>query len=138
MPSYLLDTHEWIWFLRGDATRLKASAVEEFLSWQRAEILCVSSASVWEIAVAVSKGRLTLDTSVEDWIARSTVEGGLKLLPLTSSILIESTRLPEYSHKDPVERMIVATAREHNLTLVTRDDKLLQYGAKRHISVLKR
>jgi len=138
MSSYLLDTHEWLWFLRGDAARLKTSTVEEFLSWQRQEILFVSTASIWEVALSVSKGRLALGTSVEDWVGRSTVAGGLKLLPLTASILIESTRLPDYPYKDPGDRMIVATAMEHNLTLVTRDDRLLQYGAKRHVNVLKR
>jgi PIN domain nuclease of toxin-antitoxin system len=138
MSSYLLDTHEWLWFLRGDATRLNASAVEEFLNWQRQEILFVSTASIWEVALSVSKGRLALGTSVEDWVGRSTVAGGLKLLPLTASILIESTRLPDYPHKDPGDRMILATAIEHNLTLVTRDDTILKYGAKGHVKVLER
>lgn len=138
MPSYLLDTHEWIWFLRGDTARLNQSTVDEFLSWQEQEILYVSAASVWEIAVSVSKGRLTLGVSIEDWVERSTNDGGLKLLPLTPTILIESTRLPDSPHKDPGDRMIMATALEYDLTLVTRDDKILAYAAMGHVTALER
>jgi PIN domain nuclease of toxin-antitoxin system len=138
MSDYLLDTHEWIWFMRGDATRLNQATVDEFLLWQRQGVLFVSDASIWEIALAVSKGRLTLGISVEDWVARSTVEGGLKRLPLTPAILIESTQLPDYPYKDPGDRMIMATALAHDLTLVTRDEKILTYSASGAVKVLER
>jgi PIN domain nuclease of toxin-antitoxin system len=136
--GYLLDTHEWLWFLQGDATKLTSATVEEFLTWQRQGTLFVSAVSIWEIAVSVSKGRLDLGTSVENWVQRSVRDGGLNLLPLTASILIESTRLPGYAHKDPGDRMLMATALEHDLILVTRDAKILPYGAQGHVKVLAR
>jgi len=138
MPNYLLDTHEWIWFLGGDAAKLKESTVEEFLGWQEQGALFVSDVSIWEIAVSVSKGRLDLGMSVEDWISQSIVAGGLKRQSLTAGILIESTRLSGYPHKDPGDRMLIATAREHDLTFITRDDKILAYGQQGHVKILKR
>ncbi len=59
------------------------------------------------------------------------------MLPLTPRILIESTRLPGGLHLDPVDRILVATARELGLTLVTRDKLLLAYARKGHLNARK-
>lgn len=138
MGSFLLDTHEWLWLQNGDAAKLKAAAVRQFTELQRRGELFVSAVSIWEIAIAVSKERLYLGSSVEDWVQQGLADDGLQLLPLTPRILIESTRLADYPHGDPGDRMLIATAREQDLTLITRDDKILAYGAEGHVKVLKR
>lgn len=138
MGSFLLDTHEWLWFQNGDAAKLKAAAVRQFTELQRRGELFVSAVSIWEIAIAVSKERLYLGSSVEDWVQQGLADDGLQLRPLTPRILIESTRLAGYPHGDPGDRMLIATAREQDLTLITRDDKILAYGAEGHVKVLKR
>jgi PIN domain nuclease of toxin-antitoxin system len=129
----LLDTHVWFWFQSGNSQRLSQTFVRQLESRQRAGELFVSACSAWEIANLVAKQRITLDRSVEHWIESGLEDGGLRLLPLTTRILIESTRLPGEIHRDPADRMIVATAREHNLTLLSRDESILAYAADGHV-----
>jgi len=92
-----------------------------------ADRLAVSLASVWEIAVKVQVGKLQLDMPVEDWIRRSLLHPKIELLPLSPMLVVFSTQLPGSFHKDPFDRAIVATAIRENLTLVTRDDRMLRY-----------
>jgi PIN domain nuclease of toxin-antitoxin system len=80
---------------------------------------------------------MDIGMSIDRFLHEATVDGGLQLLPITTQILIESTRLPGNIHRDPSDRILVATAREHGLTLLTRDRDLLAYGRKGHLSVLK-
>jgi len=138
MSNYLLDTHEWLWLQNGDTKKLKPAVVKEFIQLQKRGELFVSAISVWEIALSVSKQRLYLGSSVEDWIEEGLTDDGLQLLPLTPTILIESTRLAGYSFGDPGDRILIATARENDLILVTRDRKILNYGAEGHVKVLER
>jgi len=138
MTSFLLDTHIWLWFQNGDEKKLKPATVREFTDLQRHGKLFVSAISIWEIAISVSKQRLYLGASVEDWVEQGLMDDGLQLLPTTPRILIESTRLPGYPFGDPGDRILIATAREHDLTFITRDDKILKYAAQSHLRVLKR
>ena len=75
----------------------------------------------------VSIGELRLGCPVSDWLAKATNPDGISLLPLTVDISIESNQLPGIFHRDPADQMITATARVHKLTLLTLDEKLLEY-----------
>ena len=75
---------------------------------------------------------------VENWVAAGTTDGGLQLIDVSVRVLIESTRLPGDVHRDPADRMLLATVREHGMTLVTRDDRLVAYGAQGHARVMRR
>jgi PIN domain nuclease of toxin-antitoxin system len=70
------------------------------------------------------------------WFARLLGLAGVRLAPLTPEILIESALLPGEPPKDPADRMIVATARQHGLLLITRDRKLTAYAVQDHLRVL--
>ena len=83
--------------------------------------------SVWEVAMLVSKKRLAMSHSPHDWLNRLPSIPTLHLLPATPQILIDSTQLPGTFHGDPADRIIVATARAHDLTLLTTDEKILVY-----------
>ena len=72
-------------------------------------------------------GRLTLPCSVTDWITAALSYPGIALLDLTPRIAIESTQLPGTFHRDPADQIIVATARVHNLSLLTVDHKIRAY-----------
>jgi PIN domain nuclease of toxin-antitoxin system len=133
----LLDTHYWLWLQTGHAGRLSSQARNELLTLQRNSLLYLSAVSVWEVARLVADGDMDIGMSIDRFLQEATVDGGLQLLPLTTQILIESTRLPGNIHRDPSDRILVATAREHGLTLLTRDRDLLAYGRKGHLSVLK-
>ncbi|ADV84945.1 type II toxin-antitoxin system VapC family toxin [Terriglobus saanensis] len=130
MPGFLLDTHIWLWLQSGNDHYISPDFVADTDEWLKERKLFISAASVWEISLLIGKKRINLFTSIEHWIDRATEDNGLQLLPLTTEILIESTRLPDLKHKDPADRMLLATARLYDLTLVTRDETMLKWSRK--------
>lgn len=135
-PALLLDTHCWVWIQFGQEekfTRAARSSIERAAHTSR---LLVSVISVWEIGMLESKGRLVLKMSCAEWIKQALATPGLGLAPLTPEIAIESSRLPGAFHGDPADRILVATARITGARLLTKDQRLLEYGRQRHVSVL--
>jgi PIN domain nuclease of toxin-antitoxin system len=92
---------------------------------------------VLEVARLAAYGQIDLGMTVDRFVNEATRDGGFQLVPLSLRVLIESTRLPGDLHRDPSDRLLVATAREHGLTLVTRDGELLRYSRKGHIRTMK-
>lgn len=121
----ILDTHVWIWHVQGD-TRLKTET-SEIIQQNEPIGLGISAISLWEVAKAVKLGRLALPIDVDDWLAQAIAYPGIQLLPLSSQIAVESTRLPGKFHKDPADQIIVATARVYDCPLLTYDSKILNY-----------
>lgn len=138
MNGYLLDTHIWIWIQTNNTSYLHDLTPQETARWQRQGRLFLSAASVWELGVAYARGRVDLGTSIDQWIDTAMEDGGIQLLQLSTRVLLESTRLPATFHRDPGDRMLVATARDHDLTLVTRDERILRYGKEGYVKVLAR
>jgi PIN domain nuclease of toxin-antitoxin system len=137
VTGYLLDTHIWIWVQQRNTSELTTESFSQVESWQRLGRAFVSAISVLEIARLVADGQLDIPSTVDQFIVDGTIDGGLQLLPLSTRILIESTRLPGKIHRDPADRLLAATARQHSLTLVTRDKELFAYGRKGYVNVLK-
>ena len=119
----LLDTCAYLWFF-SDRRAMSEEANEQL---DGADRFGVSLASVWEVAVKVQVGKLTLDLPVDDWVRRSLLHPAVELLPLTPMLVVFATQLPGVFHKDPFDRAIVATAIHENLTVVTRDTRILAY-----------
>ena len=120
----ILDTHIWVWW-ESDSSRL-TRPYREMLS-RPDEQFAVSIISCWEVAKLVQYGRLDLDRPVNAWIESALSRPGFELLPLTPSIVVESTQLPEPCHRDPADQLIIATARVHGIRLLTADAKILAY-----------
>jgi PIN domain nuclease of toxin-antitoxin system len=118
----LLDTHAFLWFLAGDArlSRRAAKAIEASDEWW------LSTASVWELAIKASLGRLTLPSPVLDYVSAK-VREGLHVLPVEWPHAAAVERLP-FHHRDPFDRLIVAQARFDRLTIVTKDRIFRKYG----------
>ena len=92
------------------------------------EVVGVSAISCWEIAKLVEYGRLELSTSLDEWFDQASgATLACNLLALTPEIAIESTRLPGEFHRDPADQIIVATARVYGCSLVTSDEKIVNY-----------
>lgn len=123
--TLLVDTHAFLWFMTGDG-RLSAAArqVMEDASagW------CLSAASVWEMAIKSSLGRLTLPAAATEYIAGK-VQAGLVVLPVEWSHAAAVERLPHH-HDDPFDRLIIAQAQAEGLSLVTRDVLFRDYGVR--------
>jgi len=123
----LLDTHAWIWWAAEDKRLSKRAATLISRATSDGAIL-LSPISIWELAKKVEKQQLVFDRPLRQWIERATQLPGVALAELTPEILIDSCDLPQPFHGDPADQIIVATARHHQATLVTKDSKLLDYG----------
>lgn len=83
-----------------------------------------------------AKGRLELKMSCAEWVKQALATPGLSLYPLNAEIALESSRLPGRFHGDPADRILLATARMTGARLLTKDERLLEYGRLRHAAVL--
>ena len=128
----LLDTHAWVWFV-SDPSQLSKAARKAVDGALEAGELAVSSMSVWEVAMLVEKGRLKLSMDAGAWVARSEAMPFLRFLPVTNAIALRSVELPPPLHSDPADGIIVATALQHRLPLVTKDRRLRAYEPVRTI-----
>jgi PIN domain nuclease of toxin-antitoxin system len=96
----------------------------------------VSAISAWEIGMLVSKGRLNLTRNPLEWFRAFVDEREIRVLDVTPEILVSASFLPQPLHNDPADRILIATAREHDLTIITRDRAILAYGAAGHVRTL--
>ena len=123
----ILDTHVLLWWVSGsDSLSVAANKVIKRTLTQGSEII-ISSISAWEISMLISKGRLILSMDIESWLDEVAQIDGVRFVPVDNEIGIKSTALPGEFHKDPADRMIVATARKLAIPLVTADEKIIQY-----------
>jgi len=134
-PLLLIDTHVLVWSIHEDR-KLGAGAKEKIRQASREDRIAVSAITPWEIALLVSKNRLTLDQDVQSWVHTALVVPGVRLIPLEPEIAVASTRLPWEMHPDPADRILVATARRLGATLVTADGALLEFARKGHFKAL--
>ena len=135
MPVYLLDTCAVIWIANGDPLREPAaSGLRE--AYADGGTLAVSPMTAWEVAMLASKGKIALSLAPEVWFARFHALPGVTLAELPPEVLIASCALPGAPPADPVDRILAATARAFDYTLVTRDRHLLAYGEEGHMRVI--
>jgi PIN domain nuclease of toxin-antitoxin system len=134
--SLLLDTHVWLWLFNGTPGKLSPACVQAIGEAAQEGSLYLSAISTWEVAVKEAKGDLILSMDCTTWIETALNAPGLLLAPLTPEILIASTRLPGELHRDPADRMLIATARRLRATLVTADERILGYASFGYLRVL--
>jgi PIN domain nuclease of toxin-antitoxin system len=124
----LLDTHVWLWFALGDASRLAPPLRKEVENAALAGRLAISAISVWEIGILEANGRIVLGMPSEKWVEAALCLPGLRVIGLDADIAIASSRLPGNFHGDPADRILAATARARNAILATADERLVAYG----------
>ena len=113
----LLDTHAFLWLASGDS-RVSKKALE--LAGNSANSLWFSVASIWEIAIKTSLGKLELGAGVEEIVESQTKAMSLKILDVQTHHAAAVAKLP-FHHRDPFDRLLVAQARSENLQLLSRD-----------------
>jgi PIN domain nuclease of toxin-antitoxin system len=114
----VLDTHAWLWWVAAPE-RLSASARDAIAA---ATMIGVCTLSAWEIAMLVSRGRITLDRAVGLWVKQALAEERVEPLPPSADIAVAAGLLDAQSFPgDPIDRLIYATARAANAQLLTRD-----------------
>jgi PIN domain nuclease of toxin-antitoxin system len=120
---YLLDTS--VWLMSALREQVLPADIQEIIGTPD-ETLGLSIFSLWEVAKKHQQGKLSLPMDLTVWL-KAAVPPQIHVLPLTTDIIVESTRLPEFPVNDPADQLIVATARVHKLTLLTSDTKLKGY-----------
>lgn len=123
----LLDTHALLWLVRGDQ-RLSKRALRA-IQGKTAENW-FSAASLWEIAIKLSIGKLALGPAAIPRLERRLMEDGLHLLPIAPAHCHEVQQLP-FHHRDPFDRMLAAQARTEGLRIVSADKIFKQYDVVR-------
>ena len=112
------DTHAWIWWI--SQPKLLPRAAAEAM----ANGFGIAAISSWEVAMLAEKRRISLDAETLHWLREATVAAGVAIFDLTVDIAARSAALPRDVGRDPADRMIVATAIEYGLPLVTKDDRI--------------
>ena len=121
----LLDTHVLVWWVNGDRlSPVAKSAIDEA---RKGGGIGVSSISAWEIAMLVAGGRLALSMDVGAWLAAVEAIDGVRFVPVDNAIALGAVALPGEFHKNPADRLIVATARVLGAELVSADERIRAY-----------
>jgi PIN domain nuclease of toxin-antitoxin system len=121
LMKLLLDTHIWIWMVLEPArlSRRVARALDDAENQ-----LWLSPISVWELLMLTQKGRVQLNEDAVAWARRTLEQLQLHEAPLTTEVALETSRL-NLAHSDPSDRLIAASAKVFEMTLVTADEKLI-------------
>lgn len=120
---FLLDTCAWIDAF--SAPELLKPSIRKLLNTQR--VAHVASISLLEVARKEARGDLLFGMPLADWFRIALPRNRVKVIEISPEVSIDSTRLPEWDHKDPGDRLVIATARVHRLTVLTSDRKILSY-----------
>jgi PIN domain nuclease of toxin-antitoxin system len=123
----LLDTHAWVWWVQGDA-RLGRHIIRKLDELPADDRPAISDISLWEVATLASLGRIEFPGMLEAWLAIAASPKTVRVLPVTPRIAAEVARLPDSFHRDPADRLIVATSRVHGLRLLTKDSAMAKSG----------
>ena len=121
--KYLLDTQMILWLAENSP---KLSDMAKIIILDETNEKYVSIASCWEVSIKLSLNKLYLVGGTREFF-RIIRENGLKLLQIEEDYLASLERMP-FNHKDPFDRMIIATATSENLVLLTDDSQLLAYA----------
>jgi PIN domain nuclease of toxin-antitoxin system len=133
----LLDTCAVIWLPRGEL----GPAIIDMLAYAgSAEGVFVSPVSAWEIGMLANpRGTRTRGEFLPDpvrWFAQVMSQPMIREAPLTVEAAIRASQLPPPLHNDPADRLLIATALERNLPIVTGDRKILDYAAAGHVQAV--
>lgn len=123
----VLDTHTLVWWVTGDVL-LSTPAKTAIEHAQVNSEIIVSAISAWEIAMLVKAQKLVLSMDVDSWLASVARINAMRFVPVDVEVATKSVVLPGEFHKDPADRMIVATARKFAAPLVTKDEKIRAYA----------
>ena len=119
----VLDTHIWLWWINDDQQSLNSIRHEQIAS---AEVVGVSAISCFEVAWLARHRRIALPCQLASWFDKALSQSGIELLPISPAIAARAVDLHEH-HSDPQDRIIIASAIEHNAKLMSDDGKFAKY-----------
>ncbi len=124
---YLIDTHTLLWIVT-DNPELSKTAKKLYLD-QSNEIF-FSLASIWEMAIKISIGKLSIEKSLQDFTEHHIIANDIKIHPIQLSHVLRIEKLP-FHHRDPFDRLIIAQGIEDNIPIISSDQIFDLYQVKR-------
>lgn len=129
----LIDTHIFFWF-QTKTGNLSASEVRKIEEAYQNRELFLSSISIWELALKANVKGLEFHPPFNTWVKKALQ--GIRIINIDVDVALENINLPGYEPKDPADRFIIATARVHDIPLMTHDQKILAYAKKGHVRLV--
>jgi len=126
----LLDTHVWVWCMESDSRRIGRRSRQLLARAQTRDAIRVSPVSVFEVAALHTLGRIRLTLAVDHWVRQSLDAPGFRVAELTPGIAIDAGYIPRSALADPLDRLLIATARHLAATFLTADEAVLEYASK--------
>lgn len=125
MAVPLLDTHAWVWWIEGDR-RLQRRVRDTLDRLPREQRPYLSAISLWEVAMLVERGRVAFSVSLSQWLGAAAHPRSVRIVPISPDIAAQTAALPVAFHRDPADRLIVASCRVLGVPLLTRDARILR------------
>ncbi|MEA5510619.1 type II toxin-antitoxin system VapC family toxin [Crocosphaera sp. UHCC 0190] len=122
----LLDTHTFLWFIDGSSN---LSQTARQLIENKDNQRFVSIASLWEIAIKVSIGKLKLGVSLPDLVKQQVYDNDIELLAISPEHL-DILRKLDFHHKDPFDRLIISQSIVEKMTIITKDTAFISYSVQ--------
>lgn len=125
--KWLLDTHTFLWFVNGSP--LLSQTARGLIEMPGAKNL-LSVASIWEMAIKYSLGKLSFSQPFEVFVPQQVARNGISVLPIEQAHLNEVSVLP-FHHKDPFDRLIIAQGIVEKIEIISIDAAFDAYGVSR-------
>lgn len=126
----LLDTHVWMWSMESDTRRIGRQSQRLLQRAQNRDAIRLSPVSLFELGALHTLGRVRLSRPLDQWFRESLEAPGLHIAELTPTIAMDAGRIHRASLADPLDRILVATARQLEATFLTADTAILAHAAK--------
>jgi PIN domain nuclease of toxin-antitoxin system len=123
----LLDTHTFLWFIGGNSSLSKRART---LIEDETNQIFLSTASLWEIAIKISLGKLTLSDDFETLVSEQLTVNGIELLEISVNHAALVANLP-FHHRDPFDRLLVAQAQAEQMAVISKDESFDAYEVNR-------
>jgi PIN domain nuclease of toxin-antitoxin system len=128
--SLLLDTHIALWLDSGDDHLRSSTRALIDGCWRNGGAIFLSAVTAWEIALLVDIGRIDLDVPIEVWVKRFLERPGIEPVPLSHGPASRAYQLHRLEHRDPADRLLIATAIDLACPLVTYDERIARFSRK--------
>lgn len=121
----VLDTHAWVWWIERNPRlgRRTLAALDRFSPDRRPYLADIS---LWEVALLVERGRLRVTIPLREWLSAAADHRAVQRVPISPAIAAETAALPVTFHRDPADRLIVATCRILGAPLLTKDRLIMR------------
>ncbi|HEY7450014.1 MAG TPA: type II toxin-antitoxin system VapC family toxin [Vicinamibacterales bacterium] len=125
----MLDTHVWVWSVDGDTRRIGRRSRQLLRRAESRSAIRVSPMAIFELAALCTLGRVRLARSLDQWVRDALETAGVRIAELTPAIALDAGAIPRSVLADPLDRLLVATARQLDAVFLTSDRRILDYAS---------